>query len=368
MTVPTRFLSVLLIGCSLAVGLAGCDSGGSADNFDVTVRVVDAAGDPVSGVDVRVRPCYTGEACSFDAVVQGATRSVNGRSGRGQRAGWKAVELAAFDAVVQADQTAIVEWTTASETNNAGFRVEARGPGEDAFRLLHFVDGAGTTGDSMQYRYRTEPLPTGTSQIRIVAVDTEGERTPFDPVAVFVPELEPQVVGPYPNPLADRTTIGIRAADPSDLAITVHRLDGTRVETVVERTVAPGATQLAWEADAVPDGIYELRSSLRVEGEAVAQDTAITAVLRSPQQAARIGRTDGDGRVSTRDRGLFPAVIARPEIQIRDANGTVLGRTQLSSTVQFVVASGEEDSTSTPKTFLRTIAEGKNKVTLTLQP
>ena len=83
------------------------------------------------------------------------------------------VELVSFNA--QADGTTInVSWTTASETNNAGFEVEHRRGDGFGFQKVAFVDGLGTTNVANSYSLRLSSLGYGNHTFRLKQMDLDG--------------------------------------------------------------------------------------------------------------------------------------------------------------------------------------------------
>lgn len=69
-------------------------------------------------------------------------------------------ELATFDAKLDSDGV-FLQWTNASETNNAGFEVQLRRSAEDSFAAQGFVDGAGAATEAQTYRFRVGDLTPG---------------------------------------------------------------------------------------------------------------------------------------------------------------------------------------------------------------
>ncbi|NBC96906.1 MAG: hypothetical protein GVY27_11190, partial [Deinococcus-Thermus bacterium] len=91
------------------------------------------------------------------------------------------VELTAFTARRDGDAIRLA-WTTASETNNAGFEVQRRRSGNedaDAWEPLGFVEGHGTTTEAQTYRFTDRDLPYAApgAVYRLRQVDTDGTET-----------------------------------------------------------------------------------------------------------------------------------------------------------------------------------------------
>ena len=81
------------------------------------------------------------------------------------------VELNAFTATVSGT-SARLAWTTASETNNAGFTVEQQTG--DAWNERGFVAGRGTTTERNDYTFSVTGLTAGTHAFRLRQTDTDG--------------------------------------------------------------------------------------------------------------------------------------------------------------------------------------------------
>ena len=69
-------------------------------------------------------------------------------------------------------------WTTATETGNAGFRVQrkAGGANDGSWTTVGSVEGKGTTTEPTSYQYVDEGLPYEADRLtyRLKQVDTDG--------------------------------------------------------------------------------------------------------------------------------------------------------------------------------------------------
>lgn len=82
------------------------------------------------------------------------------------------VELVSFTGATDGT-TARLAWTTASETNNAGFVVEHR-QGAGAWVERGVVAGQGTTTERIEYAFTVRDLPAGTHRFRLRQRDLDG--------------------------------------------------------------------------------------------------------------------------------------------------------------------------------------------------
>ncbi|MFO8100375.1 MAG: T9SS type A sorting domain-containing protein, partial [Salinibacter sp.] len=173
------------------------------------------------------------------------------------------VELAHFDART-AGPTARLTWTTASETNNAGFHVEHRGPERTAFAPLGFVDGHGTTDTPRHYRFRTDSLDPGRHVFRLRQMDLDGSVTRSDTVAVQMRLARDAEMTLAPNPIRKTGTVTIRVRTPQTVEVALYDLLGRRVRTLhTGRLPAQRAHSLPIRAGDLSSGSYLLRA----EGE-----------------------------------------------------------------------------------------------------
>ena len=172
------------------------------------------------------------------------------------------VELTAW--TVRADAGhAVLTWTTASETNNAGFRVECRPGAASAFQVMAFVEGAGTTTRSRSYRYRTdEALTPGTHVFRLVQIDADGTEHPAPEVELVVggaPTL--RLAPPHPNPARQVARLHVQVPRAGPVSVVAYDVRGRRVATLHDGPLAPDtAHPLRVDVAAWPSGVYFLRA------------------------------------------------------------------------------------------------------------
>lgn len=168
------------------------------------------------------------------------------------------VELSSFDVMISGE-TALLEWTTASETNNAGFTVQ-QAVGDNPFRDIGFVDGAGTSQTVQRYRFEAERLAVGTHQFRLKQVDTDGtfaySRT--ETVRVMVTDSY-QIVSPSPNPTSGRALLRLAVREAQQVRVDVYDLLGRRVGVVFEGAVSAQTQQSIPLGDGLAAGSYFVR-------------------------------------------------------------------------------------------------------------
>jgi CSLREA domain-containing protein len=199
-----------------------------------------------------------GVSCS-DAFVATATDADNNTS-QFNASTVLPVELASF-AGQQIDETSVeLVWQTATEQNNAGFRVEQAARGGD-WTQVAFVDGAGTTTEAQTYRLTVEDLEPGTHRFRLTQVDVDGSTQTVDAVTVRLGMQEAlRVSAPSPNPVRTGATLRFAVKQPAETTVSVYNVLGQRVATLYRGTPAAEETKaVTVSADALPSGAYFLR-------------------------------------------------------------------------------------------------------------
>jgi hypothetical protein len=178
--------------------------------------------------------------------------------------------MAQWDAQTNGNDV-VLSWTTASETNNAGFVVQhQRVAGTDTtldpdkWTDLTFVDGGGTRTVPKSYRYTESGLQVGTHAFRLRQVDTDGSSTPTRSVKVTVNLAEAyQVSAPHPNPARSSTTLEVAVRENQEVSVDIYDVLGRRVARVFDTKVeAQQVQQIRIPTDRWASGAY----FVRVEG------------------------------------------------------------------------------------------------------
>lgn len=168
------------------------------------------------------------------------------------------VELSAFEVALDG-HAAVLTWQTSSESNNAGFEVQAKN-GAD-FETLGFVNGAGTTTEARSYEFRTERLAPGRYVFRLKQID-------FDGAFVFSPEVEVAVETPgtyqlsevYPNPFNPRASVTLAVSQAQEVTIGLYDVQG-RLVALVHHGRLEADTQRTFTIDGsnLASGVYVLQ-------------------------------------------------------------------------------------------------------------
>ncbi len=169
-----------------------------------------------------------------------------------------------------------LEWSTASETQNAGFVVK-RAQGEDSedpdYRVIASymhdasLRGAGTSTEQNRYSHRDGNIKPGATYSYILEdVDHSGNVTRHDPVTVTVPDnvlfanadfrLEPA----YPNPFNPAFTLPLELSRPMDVTMNMYDITGRKVRTIAGGRMEAGNYEFRVDGRDLNSGIYFVRS------------------------------------------------------------------------------------------------------------
>ena len=214
-----------------------------------------------SAIDILQRTSATGE----QPVAAGFDRFSGAGLIQASEAAPLPVEVADLRATASQDAV-VLQWQTASETNNAGFRVEHSPPSAEDWTVRDgFVEGAGTTTEPQQYRLRIDGLAPGTHRFRLRQIDTDGTVNRSDAVSVRV-DLSGafRLTGVRPNPVTQTGRIRLTVDRPQQVRAELYNVLGQRVRVVHDGRVA-ASDPVTWTLDGakLPSGVY----FVRVEGE-----------------------------------------------------------------------------------------------------
>jgi surface protein len=203
------------------------------------------------------------------------------------------VEMTGFDAQVD-DGSVQLSWTTTSETNNAGFRIQRRtGTSNDAgstnsgepsrrdastrtkdWQTVGTVDGAGTTAEAQSYQFTDEDLPFEADALtyRLKQVDTDGSAQYTETTTVERGVKSVQLLGTYPNPARQKATLNYALPEKQETTIRLYDVLGRQVRTVVSEK-KEGRHEQTLDVSTLSSGVYFLR--LRSEGTIKTQKLTI---------------------------------------------------------------------------------------------
>ncbi len=170
------------------------------------------------------------------------------------------VELVSFNAEMF-DGDVVLNWSTATETNNNGYQIEKREKSnvkdQTEFSSVGFVSGKGTTTEKTFYSYSDKNEKPGTYLYRLKQID-------FDGTFSYSNEIEVEVTGPkdfalyqnYPNPFNPSTTIKFALPVKTNLSLSVYNTLGEKIAEIFNGELEEGYHEMMFNASGLSSGIY----------------------------------------------------------------------------------------------------------------
>jgi len=174
------------------------------------------------------------------------------------------VELIGLSAESAGDRDIRGLWSTATETNNAGFSVEYSSRGA-AYKEAGFVAGKGNSDVESGYEYLIENLSSGTYLIRLKQIDLDGQIAYSNEVeaALSLPKGY-SLEAAYPNPFNPTSNISFTVSESKPVALRMYNSAGQMVKLLYQGTAqANNSLQVKIDAANLPAGTY----IVRLEGE-----------------------------------------------------------------------------------------------------
>ena len=176
------------------------------------------------------------------------------------------VELTSFAAIVN-ENDAILNWSTATETNNMGFEIQRSSNGSDYSRIA-FVEGHGTVSEAQNYSFTDQNLEVGTYTYRLKQVDYNGsfEYSKVIEVEILAPDIF-TLEQNYPNPFNPSTKIKFSLAADSKVTLTVFDILGQEVADLISGNLPAGSHEIDFNASNFNSGVYFYRiNAIGVDG------------------------------------------------------------------------------------------------------
>jgi len=165
------------------------------------------------------------------------------------------VELTSFTAAV-VDGSVLLNWTTATETNNRGFEVEKQS-GNSNWESIGFVTGKGTTTEPQSYSFTDNNVANGRYTYRLKQIDFDGSFNNSKEIEVQInTPVEFSLSQNYPNPFNPATKINYSVPKDGYVKISVYNVIGQEVAELVNGMIKAGTHEVNFDASGLTSGIY----------------------------------------------------------------------------------------------------------------
>ncbi|MEM0995905.1 MAG: T9SS type A sorting domain-containing protein [Bacteroidota bacterium] len=174
------------------------------------------------------------------------------------------VELLYLTANAQ-ENSILLNWETATETNNSGFEVQRSLDGIE-FSDLGWVNGAGNSQVNQAYDFEDfDVLPNQRYFYRLRQLDFNGGETYSNIVeAVLLKGIDYAIGGFFPNPTRGQTSLWVSLAEPTRLQIQIVNALGQEVLRIEEK-VNSGFHTFDLNVDRLAAGVYLAKVQLNNE-------------------------------------------------------------------------------------------------------
>jgi photosystem II stability/assembly factor-like uncharacterized protein len=170
------------------------------------------------------------------------------------------VELLIFAASAN-NRDVVLNWSTATETNNSGFEIHKKESGvrsqESEWEKIGFVPGHGTTTETQNYTFTDNDVRPGKSQYKLKQIDYDGTFEYSQIVEVEIPFINKFSLSQnYPNPFNPSTVISYRLPVIGFVTLKVYDLLGREIATLVNEEKPAGEYEVEFDGSNLTSGIY----------------------------------------------------------------------------------------------------------------
>lgn len=165
------------------------------------------------------------------------------------------VELISFNAVLENGNVRL-NWYTASEINNAGFKIERSQDGAN-YEEIFFIGSNGTITNRNVYSYLDESVSSGVYYYRLKQVNFDGSFEYLNVIAVDLGIPEQHLLKQnYPNPFNPKTIIAFKTPAEGHISLKVYDVLGNEVATLLDEQKPAGSYDVELNASQLTSGIY----------------------------------------------------------------------------------------------------------------
>lgn len=168
------------------------------------------------------------------------------------------VTLTTFSGTIKNDNV-LLNWETASETNNKGFDIERSFDGK-TFVKIGFVPGSGTTSLKKTYTYtdiKVSQFNKDKVYYRLRQVDNDGKYDYSKTVPLNISRIVNWSV--YPNPVNSQTAIQLSIENGSQVQIQIVNSQGQIVKSINEGFLQEGFYTIPLEIQHIASGVYMVK-------------------------------------------------------------------------------------------------------------
>jgi hypothetical protein len=160
------------------------------------------------------------------------------------------VELTLFQAISATGGVKVL-WSTASETENAGFTIYRSSAWDGLYERINpeLINGQGSTPTRHNYEYLDKNVQLGsTYYYKLTDMDYQGRVESHGPTAVTVSEPKTfQLQQNYPNPFNSETRIPFVLEESGAVRLDIYNILGQKIRVLVDAEMTAGEHVAAWD-------------------------------------------------------------------------------------------------------------------------
>ncbi len=169
------------------------------------------------------------------------------------------VELNSFTAKVD-NKDIVLNWQTATETNNSGFEILRSDQNESNWDQIGFIEGNGTTSNESNYSFIDRNLSIGKYEYKLKQIDYDGSFEYSNVVDINISgPTQFSLYQNYPNPFNPTTAIKYNLPENLNVVITFYNQLGEEVMKIQEGDQNAGTYNLSVDFSDLPSGVYIYR-------------------------------------------------------------------------------------------------------------
>ena len=181
------------------------------------------------------------------------------------------VELASFTSNVISRDVKL-NWTTASENNNAGFEIqksEIRSQKKDEWAKVGYINGNGTKTTPTNYTFEDKKLNMGKYKYRLKQIDYNGnfEYHYLESIVEIGIPTKYDISQNYPNPFNPTAKIDFDLPFDSKVSIELYDMSGREVMTIINDQRSAGYYTVQMNTGNLSSGTYFYRISAEGNGQ-----------------------------------------------------------------------------------------------------
>lgn len=165
------------------------------------------------------------------------------------------VELTSFVAKL-AGNTVVLNWKTATETNNYGFEVE-RQVGSSSWSKIGFVAGAGNSNIPKEYSFVDKSAQSGTIEYRLKQIDRDGKFEYHKQIEVTLETaMNFDLAQNFPNPFNPSTEISFKLPSSGFVSLKIYDIQGREIATLLDEEMSAGVHRVKFDGSKLSSGNY----------------------------------------------------------------------------------------------------------------